>query len=44
MYSIKFSASEIHSLVKEGQDVVGDEDALLDGTWQERDILLKMVL
>ena len=42
--SVFNSASEIHSLVKEGQDVVGDEDALLDGTWQERDILLKMVL
>ena len=28
------SANEIHSLVKEGQDVVVDEDISLDGTWQ----------
>ena len=37
-------ANEIHSSVKEGQDVVVDEDKPLDGTWQKRAILLKMVL
>ena len=37
------SANEIHSLVKEGEDVVVDEDISLDGTWQKRVILLKMV-
>ena len=42
--SVFNSASEIHSLVKEGQDVVVDEGVLLDGTWQKRAILLKMVL
>ena len=30
------SANEIHSLVKEGQDVVVDEDISLDGTWQKK--------
>ena len=29
-------ANEIHSLVKEGQDVVVDEDISLDGTWQKK--------
>ena len=38
------SANEIHSLVKKGQDVVVDEDISLDGIWQKRTILLKMVL
>ena len=42
--SVFNSASEIHSLVKEGQDAVVDEGVLLDGTWQKRAILLKMVL
>ena len=30
------SANEIHSLVKEGQDVAVDEDISLDGTWQKK--------
>ena len=30
------SANEKHSLVKEGQDVVVDEDVSLDGTWQKK--------
>ena len=30
------SANEIHSLVKEGEDVVADEDVSLDGTWQKK--------
>ena len=38
------SANEIHSLVKKGQDVVVDENISLDGIWQKRTILLKMVL
>ena len=38
------SANEVHSLVKEGQDVVVDEDISLDATWQKRVILLNMVL
>ena len=27
----------LHSLVKEGQDIVVDEDMSLDGTWQKKD-------
>ena len=42
--SVFDSANEIHSLVKEGQDVVVDKDVSLDETWQKRAILLKMVL
>ena len=34
----------LKSLIKEGQDVTADEDVSLDGTWQNRAILLKIVL
>ena len=34
--SMSDSANEIHSLVKEGEDVVVDEDISLDGTWQKK--------
>ena len=34
--SMLASANEIHSLVKEGEDVVVDEDISLDGTWQKK--------
>ena len=30
------SANEIHSLMKEGQDVVVDKEISLDGTWQKK--------
>ena len=38
------SANEIHSLVKEGQDIVVDKDISLGCTWQKSAILPKMVL
>ena len=34
--SLLDSTNEIHSLVKEEQDVVVDEDVSLDGTWQKK--------